>query len=69
MNERKKPLRAVREPFVVQEATGVAIRDRFKDLTPQDEKVLRLVGAHMGGLAGADLALYSRAGFERTNDS
>jgi hypothetical protein len=69
VNERAKPLRAVREPFVVQEATGVAIRDRLKDLTPQDENVLRLVGAHMGGLAAADLALYSRAGFERTNQT
>ncbi|MGW7607898.1 IS200/IS605 family accessory protein TnpB-related protein [Streptomyces sp. NPDC054766] len=67
MSERKKPLRAVRGPFVVQDPTGVAIRDRLKDLTPKDDEVLRLVGAHMGGLAGADLALYSRTGFERTS--
>ena len=54
---------------MVQEATGVAIRDRLKGLTPEDDKVLRLIGAHMGSLASADLARYSRAGFERTNDT
>ncbi|WP_217625902.1 transposase [Streptomyces lunaelactis] len=69
MNEAGKPFRPIRDPFVVQEATGVAIRDRLKDLTPQDEKILRLTGAHLGSLAAADLALYSRAGFERTNRS
>ncbi|MER5183730.1 IS200/IS605 family accessory protein TnpB-related protein [Streptomyces sp. NPDC002896] len=69
MNKARKPLRPVRDPFVVQEATGVAIRDRLKDLTPQDEKVLRLMGAHLGSLAAADLARYSRADFERTNRS
>jgi IS605 OrfB family transposase len=67
VSERKKPLRAVRGPFVVQDHTGVAIRDRLKDLTSQDDRVLRLIGAHMGGLATADLALYSRTGFERTS--
>ncbi|MFE9997526.1 hypothetical protein [Streptomyces avermitilis] len=69
MSERKKPLRAVRGPFVVQDRTGVAIRDRLKDLTPQDDQVLRLIGAHMGGLATADLAPHSRAGFERTSQT
>ncbi|QQM43531.1 transposase [Streptomyces liliifuscus] len=69
MNEHKKPFRPVRDPFVVQDATGVAIRERLKDLTPQDDKVLRLVGTHLGSLAATDLALYSRAGFERTNQT
>ncbi|WP_328671550.1 transposase [Streptomyces sp. NBC_00328] len=69
MSERKKPLRAVRGPFVVQDRAGVAIRDRLKDLTPKDDRVLRLIGAHLGGLATADLAVYSRAGFERTGQS
>ncbi|WP_329449752.1 transposase [Streptomyces sp. NBC_01724] len=69
MNEHKTPLRPVREPFVVQEATGVAIRDRLAGLTPQDDEVLRLVGGHLGSLAATDLGRYSRAGFERTNDT
>jgi IS605 OrfB family transposase len=33
----------------------VAIRDRLKHLTPQDDKVLRLVGEHLGRLACLDL--------------
>ncbi|MEV0488577.1 hypothetical protein AB0I23_00540 [Streptomyces atratus] len=69
MSERKKPFRPIRDPFVVQDATGVAIRTRLKDLAPADDKVIRLIGAHMGGLAAADLALYSRAGFERNKDT
>ncbi|MEU9024226.1 IS200/IS605 family accessory protein TnpB-related protein [Actinomadura sp. NPDC048394] len=42
-------------PFVVTGPTGVAVRDRLKDLTAQDELVLRLAGAHLGSLAGRDL--------------
>jgi len=33
----------------------VSIRDRLKHLTPEDVQVLRLVGGHLGGLAGRDL--------------
>ncbi|MFC4466564.1 hypothetical protein ACFPH6_18860 [Streptomyces xiangluensis] len=69
MNETTKPFRPIRDPFVVQEATGVAIRDRLKDLAPQDAKVLRQVGAHLGSLAATDLARYSRADFERSKHS
>nr|WTB34283.1 transposase [Streptomyces sp. NBC_00830] len=69
MSERKKPFRPIRDPFVVQDATGVAIRTRLRDLAPADDKVIRLIGAHMGHLAAADLALYSRAGFERNKDT
>ncbi|WP_030872911.1 IS200/IS605 family element transposase accessory protein TnpB [Streptomyces sp. NRRL S-37] len=48
-------LRDVTAPFVVPGPSGVAVRDRLKHLTPQDEKVLRLVGAHLGSLASRDL--------------
>jgi hypothetical protein len=43
-------LREVAAPFVVPGPTGVAIRDRLKHLTLEDEKVLCLVGAHLGSL-------------------
>ena len=41
-------LRKLAASFVVPGPAGVAIRDRLKHLTPEDEKVLRLVGAHLG---------------------
>ncbi|MFB6783088.1 IS200/IS605 family accessory protein TnpB-related protein [Streptomyces sp. NPDC056352] len=41
--------------FVVPGPCGVAVRDRLKHLTPQDERVLRAVGAHQGALASGDL--------------
>lgn len=63
----RKPLRAIAAPFVAVEPSGVAIRDRLKELTPGDEKVLRLVGSHLGTLAAQDLRAYSAAGFERNN--
>ncbi|GGN88035.1 hypothetical protein GCM10011579_081460 [Streptomyces albiflavescens] len=34
---------------------GVAVRDRLKHVTAEDEKVLRLVGDHLGALASRDL--------------
>ncbi|MFB6782751.1 IS200/IS605 family accessory protein TnpB-related protein [Streptomyces sp. NPDC056352] len=48
-------LRELAVPFVVPGPCGVAIRDRLKHLTPQDERVLRAVGAHQGALASGDL--------------
>ncbi|MGW3564584.1 IS200/IS605 family accessory protein TnpB-related protein [Streptomyces sp. NPDC000941] len=48
-------LRKVAEPFVASGPAGVAIRTRLKHLTAQDEKVLALVGAHLGSLASRDL--------------
>ncbi|MDX2881429.1 hypothetical protein PV366_48995, partial [Streptomyces ipomoeae] len=48
-------LREVAAPFVVPGPTGVAIRTRLKHLTAEDEKVLRLVGDHLGSLASRDL--------------
>ncbi|MGI5326379.1 IS200/IS605 family accessory protein TnpB-related protein [Actinomadura nitritigenes] len=44
-------------PFVAAGPSGVAVRDRLKGLTAQDERVLRLVGAHLGSLAGRDLRI------------
>lgn len=49
---------AVRElaaSFVAPGPSGVAVRDRLKHLTVQDEQVLRAVGAHQGALASRDL--------------
>ncbi|WP_409467979.1 IS200/IS605 family accessory protein TnpB-related protein [Streptomyces sp. HC307] len=48
-------LREVVESFVASGPAGVAVRTRLKRLTPDDEKVLRLVGAHLGSLASKDL--------------
>ncbi|MFE2094672.1 IS200/IS605 family accessory protein TnpB-related protein, partial [Streptomyces sp. NPDC059460] len=48
-------LRELAESFVVPGPCGVAVRDRLKHLTPQDEKVLRAVGEHQGALASGDL--------------
>ncbi|MFD7276807.1 IS200/IS605 family accessory protein TnpB-related protein [Streptomyces sp. NPDC059862] len=55
-------LRKLAEPFVAPGPSGVAIRTRLKHLTPADEKVLRLVGAHLGTLASRDLKARCRDG-------
>ncbi|MCX4535917.1 IS200/IS605 family accessory protein TnpB-related protein [Streptomyces sp. NBC_00841] len=57
-------LRELAEPFVVPGPCGVAVRDRLKHLTPQDEKVLRLVGEHQGRLASRDLKARCADGLE-----
>ncbi|MEU6716562.1 hypothetical protein ABZ897_34295 [Nonomuraea sp. NPDC046802] len=54
-NQPSKQLRAIEVPFVAPGPSGVAIRDRLKNLTPEDEEVLRAVGRHLGSLASADL--------------
>ncbi|WP_406431606.1 IS200/IS605 family accessory protein TnpB-related protein [Streptomyces sp. NBC_01589] len=48
-------LRKLTASFVVPGPCGVAIRDRLKHLTSQDEMVLRAVGEHQGALASRDL--------------
>ncbi|WP_030610695.1 IS200/IS605 family element transposase accessory protein TnpB [Streptomyces fulvoviolaceus] len=48
-------VRELAAPFVVPGPTGVAVRDRLKHLTAEDENVLRAVGAHLGRLASKDL--------------
>ncbi|MFG2879958.1 IS200/IS605 family accessory protein TnpB-related protein [Streptomyces sp. NPDC048337] len=48
-------LRELSAPFVALGPAGVTVRARLKDLTPQDEAVLRRTGAHLGVLASRDL--------------
>ncbi|MEU5327814.1 IS200/IS605 family accessory protein TnpB-related protein [Streptomyces parvus] len=48
-------LRPIGAPFVTPGPSGVAIRDRLGGLSPEDERVLRMVGAHLGSLASRDL--------------
>jgi hypothetical protein len=50
--------------FVVPGPSGAAVRDRLKDLTAEDERVLRLVGDHLGTLAALDLKERCTAGLE-----
>ncbi|NEC85688.1 transposase [Streptomyces sp. SID12501] len=59
-------LRSVASAFVASGPSGVAVRTRFKDLMPDDEKVLRLVGAHLGSLASKDLKVRCRDGLEHS---
>lgn len=63
-----RPLRRVDPPFVALGPSGVAIRDRLKHLTVADEKVLRLVGDHLGSLAGKDLKARCAAGTDHDSD-
>jgi IS605 OrfB family transposase len=47
----------------------VAIRTRLKHLTPADEQVLRLVGAHLGSLASRDLKTRCRDGLDHDGEA
>ncbi|MFG3291836.1 hypothetical protein ACGF3G_23895 [Streptomyces sp. NPDC048179] len=49
-------------PFTVAAPSGARIRDRLKDLTVADVKVLALVGEHLGRHQRADLAARVRIG-------
>ncbi|WP_404789282.1 IS200/IS605 family accessory protein TnpB-related protein [Streptomyces pristinaespiralis] len=62
-------LRGVVAPFVVTGPSGVAVRDRLKGLTPEDEEVLRLVGAYLGSLASRDLKARCVEGLEHSAES
>ncbi|MGW0863975.1 IS200/IS605 family accessory protein TnpB-related protein [Streptomyces sp. NPDC002611] len=62
-------LREVAAPFVALGPSGVAVRDRLKHLTAEDEKVLQLVGAHLGSLASKDLKARCRDGLEHSSDT
>ncbi|MGW1714819.1 IS200/IS605 family accessory protein TnpB-related protein [Streptomyces sp. NPDC002156] len=62
-------LRSIAAPFVVSGPSGVAVRTRLKDLTPGDEKVLRLVGAHQGALASKDLKARCRDGLAHSGET
>ncbi|MGW2142450.1 IS200/IS605 family accessory protein TnpB-related protein, partial [Streptomyces sp. NPDC001773] len=48
---------------------GVAVRDRLKHLTSQDERVLRAVGAHQSALASRDLKTRCANGLEHGADT
>ena len=62
-------LRPIAAPFVALGPSGVAVRTRLGDLTPEDEKVLRLVGAHLGSLASKDLKARCMDGLEHSTES
>ncbi|WP_405595193.1 IS200/IS605 family accessory protein TnpB-related protein [Streptomyces sp. NBC_01092] len=62
-------LRALAKPFVGSGPTGAAVRTRLKHLTPEDEKVLELVGAHLGSLASKDLKTRCADGQEHSADA
>jgi hypothetical protein len=47
----------------------VAVRTRLRQLTPADEKVLALVGAHLGALASRDLKVRCGQGLEHSADT
>ncbi|MEU3241137.1 IS200/IS605 family accessory protein TnpB-related protein [Streptomyces anthocyanicus] len=53
---KEKQLRTIDAPFVALGPSGVAIRGRLRHFTAEDDKVLRLVGEHLGSLACRDLA-------------
>jgi IS605 OrfB family transposase len=65
----KKPLRSIDAPFVAPGPSGVSIRDRLKGLTAEDEKVLRLVGEHLGSLASRDLKIRCADGSDHSNQT
>ncbi|WTJ89993.1 IS200/IS605 family accessory protein TnpB-related protein [Streptomyces sp. NBC_01537] len=56
-------------PFVVPGPSGVAVRDRLKRLTAEDDRVLRLVGAHLGALASRDLKARCSDSLEHSADA
>ncbi|MFF3792947.1 IS200/IS605 family accessory protein TnpB-related protein [Streptomyces sp. NPDC001981] len=62
-------LRKLETPFVAPGPCGVAVRDRLKLLTSQDERVLRAVGAHQGALASRDLKTRCANGLEHGADT
>ncbi|WP_203732512.1 transposase [Streptomyces sp. SID12501] len=62
-------LRDLASPFVASGPSGVAVRTRFKKLTPDDGKVLRLMGGHLGSLASKDLKARCRDGLEHSAET
>jgi hypothetical protein len=54
-------LRQIARPFVVAAPTGARVRTKLA-VSGADEQVLQAVGAHLGTLAGADLAMRCRHG-------
>jgi IS605 OrfB family transposase len=66
---KKTQLRAIGAPFVAPGPAGVAIRDRLKGLTGDDEEVLRLTGELLGGLASRDLKQRCADGLEHSTQA
>lgn len=62
-------LRPMDPPFVALGPSGVAIRTSLKHLTSEDDKVLRLVGAHLGSLASKHLKRRCADGLEHSTDT
>ncbi|WP_405940322.1 transposase [Streptomyces sp. NBC_00726] len=62
-------VREVAASFVVSGPSGVAVRDRLKHMTGQDEEVLRAVGAHQGRLASRDLKVRCAVGLDHAAES
>ncbi|KOU39303.1 IS200/IS605 family element transposase accessory protein TnpB [Streptomyces sp. WM6378] len=69
MKQEKRKLRTIAPPFVVLGPSGVAVRDRLKRLASEDEKVLRLVGEHLGVLASMDLKARCADADEHSSDT
>jgi len=62
-------VRSPAAPFVASGPSGVAVRTRLKQLTPDDEKVLRMVGRNLGSLASQDLKARCQDGFAHSGDT
>ncbi len=62
-------MRELAASFVLPGPTGVAIRTRLRQLAPADEKVLALVGAHLGSLAARDLKVRCSQGLEHSAET
>jgi IS605 OrfB family transposase len=62
-------LRPIDPPFVAPARCGVAVRDRLKGLTAEDERMLRLVGEHLGSLASSDLKARCVDGLEHDKEA
>ncbi|MEV7522608.1 IS200/IS605 family accessory protein TnpB-related protein [Streptomyces sp. NPDC091371] len=69
MADPAQQLRAIAPSFVAVGPAGVAVRDRLKCLTAQDEEVLRLVGEHQGALASRDLKRRCADGPDHSTDT
>ena len=64
----RRRLRVIDAPFVALGPSGVAVRDRLKNLTPEDVDVLRLTGEHLGRLASLRF-LYDLSGTAQHRDA
>ncbi|MGP3951669.1 IS200/IS605 family accessory protein TnpB-related protein [Streptomyces sp. 7N604] len=64
----QRQLRSIIASFVAPGPSGVAVRGRLKGLTVEDERVLTLVGQHLGMLASRDLKARCADGLGHDND-